>query len=401
MYLDSTRIYHPSKTEYIETQSGQKMRRAYKFRLYPNGDQCRELSNMLETHRRLYNACLWQRKAAFTDDGVRVTYGFQSGWFKNQRYINAWFARVNFSSAQATMRRLDRAFQAFFRRLRRGQTPGYPRFKANGRFDSVEFPAYGDGIKLLPGGKLRVQHVGRVKVKQHRAIVGTIKTVQLKHEAEHWYAIFSCDLGPVVVSPSTNPPVGIDLGLEHFLTTSDGTHEPNPRYLKFALPVLRRQARAVSRKQLGGKNRRKAVRKLRRIYAHVRNLRYDHRHKVALGLCRRYGLIAVERLNVTGMLRNRRVSRAIADAAWSGFLATLRDKAESAGVEVVEVDARGTSQVCSNCGQVVEKALSQRIHACECGCTLHRDVNAARNILGVALARTRPAGANSPIGAVA
>ncbi len=356
---------------------------------------------MLETHRHLYNACLWQRKAAFEDDGISLTYGFQSGWFTNQRYVSAWFARLNFSSAQATMRRLDQAFQAFFRRLRRGQTPGYPRFKAGRRFDSVEFPAYGDGIRLLPGGKLRVQHVGRVKMKQHRAIAGTIKTVRLKHEAERWYAIFSCDLGPVEVPASTNPPVGIDVGLESFFTTSDGAHEPNPRYLTMALPALRRQARAVSRKQPGGKNRRKAVRKLKRIHARVRNLRHDHRHKVGLELCRRYGLIAVERLNVAGMLRSRRVSRAIADAAWSGFLATLRDKAESAGVEVVEVDARGTSQVCSNCGHVVGKPLSQRVHACECGCTLHRDVNAARNILGVALARTRPAGANSQIGTVA
>jgi len=120
-----------------------------------------------------------------------------------------------------------------------------------------------------------------------------------------------------------------------------------------------------------------------------------------LNLCRRYKLIAVERLNIAGMLRSRRVSRAITDAAWGGFLVTLRYKAARAGVEVVDVDARGTSQACSNCGQVVEKPLRQRLHVCECGCTLHRDVNAARNILGVALARTGPAGANSTIVAVA
>ncbi len=136
------------------------MRRAYKFRLYPNRDQRRELASMLETHRRLYNACLWQRKAAFEDDGIRIGYSLQSGWYTNQRHINAWFAHVNFSSAQATMRRLDRAFCDFFRRMKAGMKPGYPRFKASGRFDSVEFPAYGDGIKLLTGGKLRVQHVG-------------------------------------------------------------------------------------------------------------------------------------------------------------------------------------------------------------------------------------------------
>ncbi len=377
------------------------MRLAYKFRLYPNRDQGRELALMLETHRRLYNACLAQRNAAFEDDGVSINYGVQSGWFKNQRCVNEWFARLNFSSAQATMRRLDRSFQAFFRRVRKGEKPGYPRFKSRSRFGAIEFPAYGDGIRLTSSGKLRVQHVGLVKVKQHRPIEGLIKTVTLTQEAEKWYAVFSCDLGAIDVAASPNPPVGIDVGLESFLTTSDGHHEPNPRYLTTTLPALRRQARAVSRKQLGGRNRTKAVKVLRRMHARVRNMRNEHRHKVALELCRRYGLIAVERLNIAGMLRSRRVSRAIADAAWGGFLVTLRYKAERAGVEVVDVDARGTSQVCSNCGQVVEKPLRQRVHSCECGCTLHRDVNAARNILGVALARTGPAGANSKIVAVA
>ncbi len=377
------------------------MRRAYTFRLYPNRDQTRELAMMLETHRRLYNVCLWQREASFKEDGLRIDYGYQSGWFKNQRYVNAWFARLNFSSAQATMRRLDRSFRAFFRRLKVGKTPGYPRFKSSSRFSSITFPAYGDGIRLTASGKLRVQHVGLVKVKQHRPLEGRIKTVTLKYEAEKWYAVFSCDLGASAVAPSSNPPVGLDVGLESFFTTSDGHHEPNPKYLKTALPALRRQARAVSRKRKGGRNRAKAVKGLRRLYARVRHVRTEHRHKVALELCRRYGLIAVERLNIAGMLRSRRFSRAIADAAWGGFLATLRYKAERAGVEVVEVDARGTSQVCSNCGQVVEKPLRQRVHSCECGCTLHRDVNAARNILGVALARTGPAGANSKIIAVA
>ncbi len=376
------------------------MRLAYKFRLYPTQDQQRELAIMLETHRRLYNACLRQRKAAFEEDGVSIDYGFQSGWFKNQRFVSEWFARLNFSSAQATMRRLDRSFQSFFRRLKQGKKPGYPRFKSRGRFESIEFPAYGDGIRRLSSGKLRVQHVGLVKVKQHRPMEGLLKTVTLNQEAEKWYAVFSCDLGESEVAASTNPPVGIDVGLESFFTTSDDHHEPNPRYLKTTLPALRRQARAVSRKHTGGRNRKKAVKVLRRMYARVRNVRNDHRHKVALGLCRRYGLIAVERLNIAGLLRSRRFSRAIADAAWGGFLATLRYKAERAGVEVVDVDARGTSQACSNCGQVVEKPLRQRFHSCECGCTLHRDVNAARNILGVALARTGPAGANSKIIAV-
>ena len=366
------------------------MRRAYKFRLYPNRNQERELEIMLETHRRLYNACLGQRKSVYEKDQISVSYCEQSAWYKNQRAVHPWYAKLNFSSAQATMRRLDKAYAAFFRRLQAGEKPGYPRFKVAGRYDSMEFPAYGDGIRLQE--KLRIQHVGQVKVKRHRGMEGAIKTVTLKREADKWYAIFSCDLGDVSIASSTNPPVGIDVGIESFFTTSEGEHEPNPAYLKAQLPALRRAGRVVTRKQKGGQNRRKAVGVLRAWHVRVKNLRGEHRHQVALKLCRRYGLIAVESLNIKGMLRNRRLSRAIADAAWGGFLATLRCKAERAGVVVVEVNARGTSQRCSNCGQVVEKSLRQRQHVCSCGLAVHRDVNAARNIL--ALARTGPAEPN-------
>jgi hypothetical protein len=128
------------------------------------------------------------------------------------------------------MRRLDKAYAAFFRRLQGGEKPGYPRFKVAGRYDSMEFPAYGDGLRLQE--KLRIQHVGQVKVKQHRGMEGAIKTVTLKREADKWYAIFSCDLGDVSIASSANPPVGIDVGIESFLTTSEVEHEPNPAYLK-------------------------------------------------------------------------------------------------------------------------------------------------------------------------
>jgi putative transposase len=281
------------------------------------------------------------------------------------------------------------------RRVKAGENPGYPRSKGRDRFDSIEFPAYGDGIKLIDG-KLRVQHVGMVKVKLHRPIEGKIKTVALKREAGHWYAVFSCDLGPVEVEPSANPPVGIDVGLESFLTTSDGEQEPNPRYQKEALPALRRAQRALARKRTGGKNRRKSKREVAKIHARVARLRREHHHQVALKLVRRYGFIAAESLSVTNLLKNGQLARSISDAGWSGFLGTLRHKAESAGVAYVEVDARGTSQQCSGCGAEVGKDLSVRRHDCgHCGLSLHRDENAARNILARGLlARTGPVGGN-------
>jgi putative transposase len=312
------------------------MRRAFRYRLWTNANQERELAVLLETHRRLYNACLEQRKTAYETAKRSVRYTEQSAWFKTERATNPFFAALNFSSAQATMRRLDKAFANFFRRVREGNDkPGYPRFKGRDRFDSFTFPAYRDGVRLK-GDRLYVQNVGKVRVKLHRPVEGTIKTVTLKREAGKWYAVFSCVLPDVPVADNGKPAAGIDVGLEAFLTTSDGEREPNPRYLQEALPRLRRAGRAVSRKKKGGKNRRKAVRRLARIHARVCNLRREHHHQIALRLVRRYGFIAAESLNVRGMLRNGRLSRAIADAGWAGFLLTLRGTAESAGVRFVE-----------------------------------------------------------------
>lgn len=371
------------------------MRRAFKYRIYPNRNQLRELEIALESHRRLYNACLAQRKDAYEAEKVSIKYKDQSAWFKAERAANPYFARLNFSSAQATMRRLDKGFVAFFRRLKSGEKPGYPRFRGRDRYDSIEYPVYGDGIRLT-GDRLRVQHVGTIRVKLHREFEGTVKTVTLKRVAEKWYVVLSCDLGAVAIEPSVNPAVGIDVGLKSFLSKSDGSKpEPNPRYLKTALPELRRQGRSVARKRKGGQNRRKAVKQLAKVHARVKDLRCEHHHQVALKLVRRYGFIAVESLNIRGMLGNDRLARAISDVAWGNFLLTLKSKAESAGVSVVGVNARGTSQECSGCGQVVPKDLSQRWHSCECGCSLDRDENAARNILARGLqARTGPAGVN-------
>ena len=371
------------------------MRRAYVFRLYPNAKHERELGTMFETHRRLYNTCLDYRKLAHEMYGASVTAGDCSRWFKAQRAKNPFYARINFSSAQATMRRLDKAFQAFFRRVKAKQKPGYPRFKGRDSFDSIEFPAYGDGVRLA-GAKLYVQHVGLIKIKIHRAVEGRVKTVTLKREAGKWYVIFSCELADVPIRPTEQPPVGIDVGLESFLTTSDGQHEENPRYLQTALPELKRAQRSLSRKQKGSRNRRKSKRKLAKIHARVKRLRKEHHHQVALRLVRRCGFIAAERLDVQGMIENGRLARSIADAGWSGFLRTLQCKAESAGIAYVPVDPRGTSQRCSRCGATVPKTLWDRWHECShCGLSVHRDENSAKEILRLGLlAWTGPVGRN-------
>ena len=185
---------------------------------------------MLESHRRLYNACLDERKARYEAEKVTVKYAAQSARFKAERATNPFYARLNFSSAQATMRRLDKAFGHFFRRVKvKADKAGYPRFRGRDRYDSIEFPSHGDGIRLA-GDRLRVQHVGVIRVKLHRPVQGRVKTVTLKRVADKWYVVLSCDLGDVAVEPSTNPPVGIDVGLEKFLSKSrrDGSRTQPP-----------------------------------------------------------------------------------------------------------------------------------------------------------------------------
>lgn len=371
------------------------MRRSFKYRLWTNANQDRELGIMLETHRRLYNECLSLRQMTWQCYKVLFSYADSSRWFKGQRGTNPYFRRLNFSSAQTTLRQLDRSFANFYRRVReKVARPGYPRFRTKDRCHSFTFPKHRDGVRLT-GTRLYVQNVGSIRVKLHRPVEGKINTVTLKREVGKWYVIFSCDLGVVVVPPSMLPTVGIDVGLESFLTTSNGTDEPNPRYHKGALPQLRVAGRAVARKKKGGTSRRKAVRRLQKVHTRVRNLRREHHHAVACRLVLAFGLIVAERLTIKRMLRNGKLSRAISDAGWASFLDILSYKAEKAGAQYVEIDSRDTSQECSGCGQEVRKKLSVRWHDCpSCGLSIHRDHNAAQNILARGLARTGPAEVN-------
>lgn len=204
------------------------MRKAYKFRLFPNHSQEQALDALLEQHRRLYNLALRERRDVYEAE--------QSGRFKETREVVPGFAAMNFSSAQATLRRLDKAFKAFFRGVKAGDRPGYPRFNPEGRFRTVEFPCYGDGCRLKDNGRLYLQHVGHVKVKLHRAVEGTIKTVSVSKSCGKWYVIFSCEVpcGDALTPTKDGPAVGVDLGLKSFLVTSDGASVEPPRYYRKA-----------------------------------------------------------------------------------------------------------------------------------------------------------------------
>jgi len=243
------------------------------------------------------------------------------------------------------------------------------------------FPSYGDGGKLRDG-RAYFQHIGAVKVKLHRPTEGRIKTMAFKREADGWYVVCSCDLGDVAVAPSANPAVGIDLGLQAFLTTSEGESVPPPKFYRAAHRKLRRAQRHLSRGQKGSKRRQKARERVARLHQHIGNQRRDWHHKTALSLISRYGTVAHETLNIAGLARTRLAKSAL-DAGWRQFLGILTHKAEGAGVSVIAVDARNTTQACSDCGCLTAVPLTRRdrvYHCASCGCTADRDLNAALNI---------------------
>jgi len=376
------------------------LNKAFRYLLYPNREQSEAMTSLLNTHRHLYNSALAERKAAYETDKRTVGYQEQSAHLKTTRKENPYLALANFSSCQRTLKRLDRAFAAFFRRIKNGETPGYPRFRGYGGFDSVEF-THSDGAKLTADGRAYFQSIGNVKVKMHRPVEGKIKTVTFCRQAGRWYVVFVCDVAEFVcdvaeteAAQSNNPAVGIDLGLKSFFVTSNGEEVKPPKFYRKAQKKLRRVQRAVSRKRKGGANRRKAVQHLARVHQHVGNQRKDWHHKTALSLVQRYGLIAHEDLNVKGIARSR-LAKSTHDAGWSQFLSVLRQKAESAAVLVVGVNPRNTTQTCSNCGclPAVSLKLSDRVYHCAfCGFQADRDFNAAKNIL--CRAGTPPLGAN-------
>lgn len=394
------------------------MRLSYKFALQPNRQQVSTLSAALETLRWVYNTALGERISEYERTQKSMSPGEQQKIFqgrRNREPAGCGLASVSAVAMRDTLARLNKAYEAFFRRVKKGEKPGFPKFQKRDEFNSI--PDEQNDTKLigpmgkpiqgfmsesseLKGYKLRFPKCYGIKplrIRLHRPVKGKIKTVTVKREGNKWFVIFSCDLGDTPTVNVNRPPIGIDVGIENFLTDSDGNIIPNPEYLDKELAAIRRAAKKIALRHgkkkptrmycLKNSNRRNAGReKLRKLHGKIANRRKDLHHKVALALVNRYGLIAVEKLNVKGMLEDRKLSRRIADVGWRQFLNILKYKAENAGVKFIEVDPAYTSQECSGCGAVVPKTLDVRVHECpDCGLKLHRDHNAARVILSRAL----------------
>jgi putative transposase len=356
-------------------------RQSYKYKLRPTAHQERLLDETLWRCRDLYNAGLEQRISAYRRCGVTLTRYQQEAELKDIRAAWPDYAALHSHVLQDVLARLDKAYQAFFKRVQAGQTPGFPRFQARNRYHSFTYKQFGNGAHL-DNSVLVLSKIGRLAVRWSRPLEGKPKTVTISHEPDGWYVSFSCAEVPEQPAPLTGQETGIDVGLKVFLITADGLVIDNPRHQRQAEQRLAKAQRVVSRRQQGSQRRKKAVNRCARQYQTVKRQRADFQHKTARMLVQRYDVIYLEDLQVRNLVRNRRLAKSIHDAGWAQFRTTLEFKAACAGKRVVAVPAHDTSQACSGCGERVPKSLSVRTHICpDCGLVLDRDENAARNIL--------------------
>jgi len=360
--------------------------KTFKYKLKPTPERERERERVLWACRRLYNTALEQRKTAYERRGVSLSRYGQEAELKDLRAALPEYAAIHSHVLQGVLARLDKAFQAFFRRIREGQTPGYPRFHGRDRYNSFTYKEFGNGARL-DDGFLVLSKIGRIAVRWSRPMEGTPKTVTISRDADGWYVCVSCADIPVQPLPPTGQETGIDLGIEAFATLADGQRIFNPGWYRKAERALKTAHRRVARRKKGGARRRKAVHLLAKAHLKVKRQRRDFHHKTALALVRANDAIYHEDLQTANLVKNHHLAKSISDAGWSQFLSILSAKAAWAGRRVVAVPPAYTSQMCSGCGVLVQKGLSVRWHSCpDCGASLHRDHNAAKNIERAGLA---------------
>jgi len=359
----------------------QAVRKTFKYKLTPTPEQERGLERVLLLCCQLYNVALEHRKTAWERSHVSVSGYAQEAELKDIRAAFPEYAAIHSHVLQDVLARLDKTFQAFFRRVKAGEKAGYPRFRGQGRYNSLTYKEFGNGAQL-DNGFLVLSKIGWLALRWGRPLQGTPKTVTISREADGWYVCFSCAEIPVRPLPPTGLETGTDLGLVSFATLANGVPIHAPACYRKAERRLRRAQRRVCRRKKGSHRRRKAVLLLARAHQHVRRQRQDFHHKTALSLVQQHDAIYHEDLQTANLLKNHHLAKSISDAGWSAFLSILSYKAACAGKRVEAVHPAFTSQRCSGCGVIVQKGLSVRWHTCpDCGASLHRDHNAALNIL--------------------
>lgn len=372
------------------------------FRMYPNLVQLERLEALLGLHQRVYNTALEERINTYTETKKSVSFSTQCKHLTHWRTQSGTLAQVNAQSLQVTLKRLDLAYAAFFRRVKAGEKEvGFPRFKSAERFTGWGYKTHGDGWRLHAGDKMKHGHVrlssvGMVRLRGKARTIGEVKTCEVQHKSGRWYLSVTIACEPKREAGKTA--MGLDWGLETFATICDSNNDTqpiaNPRFLdKEQRQTLKELQQAVSRKpNKRSNNRRKAVAKLSVETRRISQRRKDFLHKTTASIVKQYGLIATEQLSVKNMTASggaykKGLNRSILDTAPSTFLKLLKSKAEEAGALWVEVPTRQVkpSQTCHRCGIQRKKLISERHHDCACGASCSRDENAAKVMLNWAL----------------
>lgn len=377
--------------------------KTYKYRIYPTAKQATILRYQLGICRWVYNTMLATKRDAWDNMAKSLSKYDLINMLPTLKEEHVPWKEVHSQVVQEVVVRVSKAFDNFFRRVKDGEKPGYPRFKSYGQYRSITFPQYGNGVNLEPTSRkdayLTASKVGRLYVKYHRPIQGDIKTVNLScNRLGEWFVSFACDNVPAVVAPHPQADeVGIDVGLKTFAVFSDSAVIDNPRFFRKGeanLATVQRKLSATYERSGPQRAKNKANRTTRytpelnrrkravqKVHKRIANQRANFVHQHTKGIVAFYGAIYVEELDIQQMVDNGRYNKSIYDAAWGLFRQVLAYKAASAGRRFRAVDPRGTTQRCSQCGVTVPKTIEIRRHDCHnCGLSIDRDLNAARNI---------------------
>lgn len=396
--------------------------RKVNYKLYPSIGQKQLLENMLNSHRKLYNALLEQRIYAWKGKQKSLSYADQCKQITLLREEIEEFAKINAQSLQETAKRLDKAYKAFFSRVKAGQTPGFPRFKSYDRFSGFGYKTHRDGWSIdtskakkvtrkqkTRSGFVRISGIGKIQIRGMSRNVGIPKTMEVLKKGEEW--MISVTYQCVIERHPGSQVQAFDWGVENFLTIANEKEEislvENPRFLKTASEKIEKIQKELSRKKLKSNNRKKVKQKLSRLHKKVSNKRLDFMHKESCKIVENSKRLITEKLTIKNITRSPKVkidegtgtylpngsarkaglNKSILDTSPSQFLKMVRVKAEEAGYELEELETKKLkpSQRCACCSDIVKKDLSERYHNCHCGFKVSRDANSALVMLRFAL----------------
>ena len=366
------------------------MKKTFEYRAYPTAKQRHIFTVWLALLRAIYNQALAWRIHTYQSTGLTVKRTTQANALPYLKKESKSFVGLHSDVLQDAIRRLDKAYQAFFRRVKAGEAPGFPRFKGEGGYRSMTFSHLSKKLIRNVRGKFAkvvVPKIGHLKIRYHRPLPdGQIKNLTISKEASGWYATIPVEVSDPVEVP-VNTTLGVDVGLNAFVVDSDGERVENPRHYRQSEKKLAKHQRVLSRRKKGSKRRAKQREVVSRCHQRIANQRKDFQFKTAHRLFEKCDAVAVENLSIDNLKKNHYLAKSISDAGWGNFRLKLQSKAATAGKRLKKVKPHYTSQSCSGCDSIVSKSLSDRVHDCpHCGLVLDRDHNAAINIKKAAVA---------------